>query len=110
MTMPDQVRAIEIIERAARPFSFPATTGISAVASPDGVLTGWALHETTGAAVATVSLFDGADAGGVLLATITLASGGCSIQGTGVHGLRVRQGVTAVVTAGSVAGTVWLLL
>ena len=110
MTMPDQLPIVITIEAAARSFSFPATAGVGPMFGPNGVLCGWSLHETTGAATALVQLWDGNGVGGVLLATVELAAGGTDNHTTGPHGLQVRQGVTPVVVSGSAAGSVWLLL
>jgi hypothetical protein len=96
----------------AQPFTVP-TTGVATVdvIQGSGVLLGWALEETTGAATARVVIGDGNAAGvsPVVIAPVRLAANESNREYP-PGGIVFRRSVTLQVTAGSVAGAVWLIL
>jgi hypothetical protein len=97
----------------ARAFTMPATAAGSSVdiIQGGGVLLGWALEETTGAATARVVVGDGNVAGvpAQIIAPVRLAANESNREYP-PGGIVFRRSVTLQVTAGSVAGAVWLIL
>lgn len=83
-------------------------SGAGVVAGGGTLLSGWSFRETTGAAAARVDIFDGLDAGGQLVATITLAANESTRDSLSVPGIWCRRGVFVNVVAGAVAGAVWV--
>lgn len=71
-------------------------------------LMGWSFVESTGAAAATVWLYDGQDATGSVVAVIPLAAGASSSLSTGLLGIACRGGLYMAVKAGSVTGATWV--
>jgi hypothetical protein len=71
---------------------------------------GWSLVEPSGAAAATVELYDGMDVGSQLLAVINLPVGGAAPTGVSHDGVEVREGMFLNVVAGQVRGVVWARL
>jgi hypothetical protein len=71
---------------------------------------GWSLRETTGAATATVEVFDGQDTTGQLLASISLNPGQSIRDWLGPGGLETDIGVFVSVLSGSVRGAIWVRL
>lgn len=98
---------------ATRPhplLSFPiGALGVAgkSIVTGDVYLAGWSIRETTGAAIATVQLFDGNDAGGVPVAEIGIAAGLSSNHSFGGHLLVCRNGLFVNVLAGAIAGSLW---
>lgn len=88
--------------------SFPAQGGGSILITGDLLLAGWSLYETTGAAVATVDLYDGGDATGQFIARVNLNPGQCVQEALPVPGVYLTRGLFVNVIAGSVAGAVWV--
>ncbi|MFC8717782.1 hypothetical protein [Kitasatospora sp. NPDC057198] len=94
--------------RAARPVPIGSAPGSSArpLSSP-GRVVGWSVRETAGAA-AVVRLWDGRDAGGQLLAAISLAASGAqTIMPTG-GGINVSDALFVEVVSGAVEGVLYL--
>ena len=95
-----------------RPFTMP-TTGVGAVdiITGGGILAGWALEETTGAAVARAVIGDG-NVGGVItqpIAPVRLAANESNREYP-PHGVVYRRSLSVQVTAGSVAGVLWVII
>lgn len=89
------------------PFGATVNPGVR-LWSSDLWVAGWDLEESTGAAGATVQLFDGGDATGVPLSPpYILGNGGRVFVQFGGHLLTARSGLFVAVTAGSVQGVVY---
>ena len=71
------------------------------------LLFGWSLRESTGAAPAQLDVYDGADATGQPVATITLIANESTRDYPGLPGITCRRGLYVNAVAGSVAGVVW---
>lgn len=69
------------------------------------LLGGFSITETTGAAGATVDLFDGESAGGILIARIALLAGESTRDALPYPGLHCRGGLFANVVAGAITAT-----
>jgi hypothetical protein len=93
---------------AYRPVAALALAGTAPLVGRQTLLGGFAVRELTGAAPATVQLFDGVDATGELIADITLAANESIRDVTPGLGVHVNSGLTAVVLAGSVNVVVWV--
>lgn len=91
--------------RAARLISFPTTTVNVAVENRQNIVEWWAFTETTGAAGASLTVFDGQDATGQEAATINLLPGESIRETAGLNGLRFTRGVFVQINSGSVRGT-----
>lgn len=91
----------------AQSYEIPTLTTSLIVVSGRGVLKGWSLRETTGAAVAAVNIWDGTNNAGLILAAITLPSGGSEPVWLGELGLSFTRGLFVEVVAGSVRGALW---
>lgn len=89
----------------AFPLSFPATTTLVQVVAGDVVVAWWSFTETTGAAPASLTVYDGADTTGQELATINLPAGGSVRDQLGPRGLFCTRALSVAVTSGSVRGT-----
>ena len=93
--------------KPVKPIPIPATSTDALALNRPALLMGWSLRETTGAAVAAVRLFSGTTAGGQLVASIALASGGSSDHATSDDGVFVTGGLFLDVVAGSVEGAIY---
>lgn len=94
-----------------RPFAIPATAQSQALAPAGAIrLGGWSLLETTGAAPATVELWDGGAPGGATVAVITLTAGQALTNTLPGKGVALTSGLFLNVIAGSVRGAVWAAL
>lgn len=89
--------------------AFPATTTGTILISGRGVLTGWALKETTGAAVATLNIWDGTDNRGLLLAPVNLAANESTRDWFSDWGIAFSRGLFVEVLSGSVSGALWVI-
>lgn len=89
--------------------SFPATTTGIIVISGRGVLTGWAVKETGGAAPAVANVWDGTDNRGLLIAPINLAANESNREWFSDWGIAFSRGLFVEVTAGSVSGALWVI-
>jgi hypothetical protein len=74
----------------------------------DVLLAGWSVAESTGAAVASLDIFDGTDATGSLLASIRLAANESVQDSLPQPGVDAKVGLFVRVNAGSVIGALWL--
>lgn len=108
MTTPPPVEVeLELDSPPVLPVSIP--TGQSgAVTGGPTALCGWSLRNTSAAAAAQIDLYDGADATGQLVATITLAASESTRDYLPSPGVTCRRGVYADAVSGSVAGAVWV--
>lgn len=86
----------------------PLTTG-AIIVSGRGVLKGWGFRETTGAAVATLNVWDGTANNGLLIAPLSLASAGHEAIWLGELGVSFTRGLFVEVTAGSIVGALWVV-
>lgn len=75
------------------------------MSSSGGWLLGWMIAEDTGAAPATVRIFDGNSAGGMLIAKIPLLAGALSSVRPSTVGWPVDIGLWLQVDAGAVSGS-----
>ena len=88
----------------------PATTTNRLFALGPVQLMGWALVETTGAAVAAAELYDGNDATGQSLLPVTFQANESVRDWFGTQGILCQRGLYLNVTAGSVRGTLFVKL
>lgn len=86
----------------------PATTGLILI-SGRGVLTGWAIKETTGAAVAAMTVRDGLTSAGLTIAPINLASNESNREWFSDWGIAFSNGLFLDITAGSISGALWII-
>lgn len=82
-----------------------SATGL--VVSGQVLLCGLAFAESTGAAPATVDVYDGSTVGGRFIQRVNLAGGASMSQWYGPFGLHCRIGLFVNVVAGAVLGSVW---
>lgn len=92
---------------AASSISVPST-GSQVPYGGNGLVMGWSLLETTGAAAAVVELYDGQDAGGQLVAAISLSPGQSTRDWLGPSGIETDIGLFVRVVSGTVRGAVWV--
>jgi hypothetical protein len=97
----------EVYPISVPPLAAPGTQNLHQGA---GRFCGWSLIEPSGAAAATVELYDGMDTGSQLLAVINLPVGGAAPTGVSHDGVEVREGMFLSVVTGSVRGVVWARL
>lgn len=71
-------------------------------------LMGWSVVEPTGAAPATFDIYDGLDATGTLLASISLTSGQSTRDYLGPWGIMLRTGLFVDVLTGAIKGAMWI--
>lgn len=99
---------LAVVTGPVQPVPVNTTIADVALVKTAADLCGWSLVETTGAAKASVELYDGADTTGELLGEVALASGASDTQWFGFAGVRCTRGVYVHVTAGSVKGALYL--
>lgn len=99
-----------LCERAASPIPVSSAAGGGQATNGPGLLTGWSFRETSGAGVATIRIFDGGGAGGLLVATIQLASTASDHEAFGDSGPLCRGGISVVSVAGTWEGTIYAKL
>lgn len=75
-----------------------------------GRIVAWSFRETSGAASATIELYDGSSPAGVLLATLTLTQAQSQQDWFGHHGIPYRGGLYLSVVAGTVKGQIHSVL
>lgn len=83
------------------------TTAMTVIGGQARII-GFGLHETTGAATATVDLFSGSGVGGILLTRVNLGANESTREWWPLQGMRVN-GLFLNVVAGSVGGSVWVV-
>lgn len=98
---------LELDSPPVLPVSIPAGQSGAVTGGPT-TLCGWSLRNTSAAAVAQIDLYDGADATGQLVATITLAANESTRDYLPQPGVTCRRGVYVNIVAGAVAGAVWV--
>lgn len=108
MSLPPPVEIdLELDGAPVLPVSLP--TGQSGAVTGGPIwLAGWSLRNTSSSAAAQIDLYDGADATGQLVATITLAASESTRDYLPSPGVTCRRGVYADAVSGSVAGAVWV--
>jgi hypothetical protein len=74
------------------------------------LLAGWSFAESTGAAVATVDLFDGSGVGGAFLGRVDLAAGASREFACPYPGVHCENGLFVNVVAGAVLGAVYAVV
>lgn len=87
-----------------------ATAGTGLLVSGRGCVTYSAAWETTGAAAAAVTLYDGGSANGQVLARYDLTASESISEQVGPHRLIFEEGLYVATVSGSVAGTLTVLL
>ncbi len=92
----------------ARPLRLPANTGSFVILGGEVRLVGWSLRETTSIASARIDFYSGSNNTGILIATISLAPGESIRDWLPPYGIGA-DGMAAVVTTGSVDGSVWVI-
>src|SRR5487761_1489348 len=92
----------------ARIIPIPTDTASRVLASGRYLLYGWSLRETTGAAAASLDLYDGGGAGGTLAGSVGLASGGSSVAWFGENAILLEQGLYLDMLSGSVQGAFYV--
>jgi hypothetical protein len=90
-----------------RPVSLRAVTADTPLIGMGGRLMGWALRESTGASFAALEFYDGASAGGTLIAPINIGQGGFLTFWYGDVGIDVESGIFVHMVAGSMDITVY---
>lgn len=83
------------------------TTGKVLISRPC-MIVGWTITEQTGSAVAKFQLWNGGSTGGVLVATVGLASAGSSVNPPTDDGILCESGVFLDIVSGQVQGAVYL--
>jgi len=92
-----------------RSFAFGPTVASMPLVPAGAIrLGGWSVIETTGAAPATVELWDGSATGGATVALITLAAGAALTNPLPGHGVLITSNLFLNVIAGSVRGAIWV--
>lgn len=92
----------------AYPQTGATTTSHQILGGDVSAVTGWAIRETTGAAVATVRIRDGSSTAGEVIAPIGLAANGFAFMPPLGHGIEVATGrLFLEVVAGSVEGVIY---
>ena len=93
----------------AQSIEVPTTTTDLVVISGRGVLLGWALRETSGAAPAAVTIRDGLAATGLVIAPINLAANESTRDWFSDWGIAFSSGIFIDVAAGTISGAIWLI-
>ena len=97
----------EIARRPTRNIGLPPATGSKGLTTREGILCGYQIAATAGAA-ATCRLWDGDANSGELMASLAIPSGGSVGVGPGIDGPYFRIGLYLEVLTGSVEGGVWV--
>lgn len=97
----------EIAGRPTRNIPVGPAAASKLLTSREGILCGFAIGATAGAA-ATGRLWDGDANTGELMASIDIPSGQCIVVGPGVDGPHFRIGLFLEVLTGSFEGGVWV--
>jgi len=87
----------------------PTTTVGVVVASGANLLLGWAFIETTGTAGASLTIFDGSNANGSIVAPISLTSGQSTRDWLGAPGLFAQRGLFVALNSGSIQGALYII-
>lgn len=92
---------------AARSIPCPVTTASRVLATGLWIVTGWSFKETTGAAPATLELYDGRNINSTFVAAINLAAGESTRDLLAGNGLACEVGIFVARLTGSIKGAVW---
>jgi hypothetical protein len=84
-----------------RPLSARALTTNVQLSSMAGLMVGWCMRETTGAAGAVVELYDGHDTTGAFVGTVGLGNGTSSTYTAFDDGIEITVGLYAHVVTGT---------
>jgi hypothetical protein len=96
---------VTVAGKKQHPLQIPATATFAGVLGAGGGRIVWlTLRETTGAAAATVELYDGQNTTGVLIASIELPQGTSKEPTIQPKGLQFQNGLYCNVVAGTVKG------
>src|SRR4051794_30754957 len=90
--------------------AFGPTAASVQITPKDGILLGFALLETTGAAAAVVDLVDGADDNAPSLVPVSLAAGQSTRDTYSSWGVWIQRGLRLKVTSGTVRGVAYVIL
>lgn len=90
------------------PVPFGPLTTTTVVLSGDVLVLGWSVKESTGVASAAFSLFDGTDATGTRIATVTLNASQSVRDTLPVPGVDAMVGVFLRIDSGTVEGTIYV--
>lgn len=93
----------------AHALTVPATGSQKVLGGP-GLLMGWSFLESTGAAGATVEVWDGGDTTGQLVTAISLVAGESTRDWLAGDGILLQVGLFVNVISGSVRGALWVRL
>lgn len=97
------------MEAPARTIAVATRTTDTLLIGGAGIITGWSWVEPTNAAGAAFDLYDGQNATGTLLASITLLQNESTRDLIAGAGLEFRQGLYLDILSGSVKGAVWIV-
>lgn len=87
-----------------------SVTGSGLVIATPVLLTGWAVRETSGTAVAALDLHSGHDDTGQLIASLGMVAGGPAAAGPNMPGVICPGGLYAAVRSGAMDGAVWVVM
>lgn len=107
MNQPNQPMSEWVILCGTKPYPFTLNAAGEPITQRFAELMGYSMIESTGAAAATVNIYNGADASGQLVATIALASGASTTKHFGDLGVECDTGLYVDVATGSVKGSIW---
>lgn len=96
-----------IIRGPVKPVPIGTKTAGSSILSTAADLIGWSLKETTGAAAATVNIYNGTSNKGTLVAALAIPSGSTDRYSLDMFGVYCDSGIYLDVVSGSVTGSVW---
>jgi hypothetical protein len=91
----------------ARPLRFQLTTGSQTLITGAGILSGWSLIESTGAAASTLSVYDGAISDATALGFVSLTQGQSTRDLFTPPGIQFDQGLIVSATVGATKGVIY---
>jgi hypothetical protein len=93
----------------AEPASFQPAAGNHLIVSGRGVLTGWVIDSTDGAAGHTVAILDGIDANGTIIAQYRVGTNAHDITPAGYTGVIFQNGLYVVDSSAFLRGALWFI-
>jgi hypothetical protein len=93
----------------AEAFNFQNVAGNHLLVSGRGVLTGWVIDSTDGAAGHTVAILDGTDANGSIIAQYRVGTNAHDITPAGYTGVIFQNGLYVVDASAFLRGTLWAI-
>lgn len=106
--MADQARW-ELLQAAPTvALAVSSAAGSSRLVGQGCILVGWSIRETSGAAAAALTLYNGSDQTTQLVAGIGIVSGGSVVEGVGADGPFCDQGLFVHQESGAWSGAVWV--